>query len=91
MLELEDITTEKETWYYADEEGWVQGRSHSTEINGNEYKFNKSGVMVTDWQKDDQGDYTFYGQDGAKATGWVEYEMPASWLATEAYNNYATL
>ena len=90
-MELEDITTENETWYYADEEGWVQGRSHSTEIDGNEYKFNKSGVMVTDWQKDDQGDYTFYGKDGAKASGWVEYEMPASWLATEAYNNYATL
>ena len=91
VLVKEEMTTENETWYYADEEGWVQGRSFGTEIDGSEYKFNKSGVMVTDWQKDDQGDYTFYGQDGAKATGWVEYEMPNSWLTTDAYNDYATL
>lgn len=90
-MELEEITTEKETWYYADAEGWVQGRSHSMEIDGNEYKFNKNGVLLTDWQKDGEGEYYFYGKDGAKVTGWIEYEMPTSWLATEAYNNYATL
>ena len=86
-MELEDLTTVKETWYYADGEGYVVTRTDQ-EIGGQEYRINKSGVMVTGWQRDSMGDYTYYGEDGAKVYGWLKYEIPAEWRTSEYYSNY---
>ena len=88
MMEIEDLVQVKETWYYADGEGFVVTRSDQ-EIDGAEYRINKNGVMVTGWQRDKQGEYTYYGKDGAKAYGWLQYELEDSWLQTQFYADFA--
>ena len=88
MMELEDLVQVNETWYYADGEGYVVTRTDQ-EIDGAEYRINKNGVMVTGWQRDSQGEYTYYGEDGAKVYGWLKYELPDTWLQQEFYANFA--
>lgn len=75
-LQEDELTSTKETWYFADENGYVMtGNRHETQtIDGNEYRLNASGSAITGWQRDGIGDYTYFGENGAKQYGWIEVE-----------------
>ena len=71
-------------WYYAGSDGDVY-RDGWRKIDGKSYCFNSSGVMRTGWfsetdeEDDDETDYYYCGEDGARVTGWQYLEIPESW------------
>lgn len=49
-------------YYYLNNHMYTGERS----IDGTTYKFSNSGAMLTGWQKDDNGNFEFFGTNGAK-------------------------
>ena len=84
-LQENELTSTRETYYFADENGYVMtGNRHATQnIGGSEYRLNATGSVVTGWQRDALGDYTYFGADGAKQYGWVEVENEWYYLDPE--------
>ena len=86
----DEIVSEKTTLYYADENGWII-RNRTVTVDGQQYTANKNGVILSEWQKDDLGDYTYYGKDGVQQFGWIKYPIQNTWLSDNGYYNYNNL
>ncbi len=58
-------------WYYFDK-NWNNSmlENERFEINGNIYRFDEKGHMVTGWYKDEYDDWYYYEADGAEVSGW---------------------
>lgn len=75
MLE-DEITTTKQTWYYADENGYAV-TGDKIMVENKEYKFDANGVMFTGWERiKGTSDYYYYMEDGSKAYGWQLIKNP---------------
>lgn len=79
----EDYTS----WYYADGNGYMLTENTYT-LDGKEYQINKNGTMFTGWKRNSVGEYTYYGEDGAKRYGWQYLPLPAGWVNDGTVGSY---
>ena len=75
-------------WWYGESNGWY-AKDTTLKINGEEYKFDRSGYWIDPSRKigwvTENGEQFYYPEEGKKATGWRKIEGQWFYFGKDGY------